>query len=67
MSAIDGPFVRALARIWHGIELDDGEAETLARMLAPMDAAAEHEARQLDFEAEPSAFELTMRRRGGTA
>jgi len=63
MSAIDPTFIQALARVWHGIALDDADAATLAAMLAAMDDAAEREAARLAFESEPAGYLQTAGRR----
>ena len=56
MAEITADFVRQMARTWHGIELDAAEAEGIARMLQPMEEAAENASQNLDFDSEPADF-----------
>ncbi len=56
MAEITADFVRQMARTWHGIEIDPAEAEGIARMLQPMEAAAESASAHLDFDSEPADF-----------
>ena len=56
MAEITAEFVALMARTWHGIELDGNAADGIARMLRPMEAAAESAAADLDFESEPADF-----------
>ncbi len=60
MSAITAELVAKLARVWHRAEVSDKEAEAIARVLGPMDDAAESAAEALDLEAEPSDFEIAL-------
>ncbi len=56
MADITADFVRLMARTWHGVELDAAEAEGIARMLQPMEAAAESASANFDFDSEPADF-----------
>jgi hypothetical protein len=57
MSQITAEVVALLARVWHGIDLEDDEAAGIANFLAPIDAVAERAAERLAFEAEPADFQ----------
>ena len=69
MGEITGDFVARLASVWHRLILPEGDEETLAEMLVPMDAAGERVAPRVGFDMEPSDFEATLsdlaRRRDG--
>ena len=60
MGGITGDFVGRLAAVWHRFTLPKSDGESLAEMLAPMDAAGERVASQVDFEREPSDFEGSL-------
>ena len=60
MGEITGDFVARLASVWHRLIIPKGDEETLAEMLAPMDAAGERVARRVGFDMEPSDFEATL-------
>ena len=60
MSLITAEVVALLARVWHRIELGDGEADGIARFLAPIDAVAERASARLDFDSEPADFQRAM-------
>jgi len=60
MASITGEFVAKLAAVWHRFTLPEDDRETLAEMLAPMDAAGERVAKHLEFDMEPADFEAAM-------
>lgn len=60
MGGITGEFVARLAAVWHRFTVPEGDQETLAEMLIPMDAAGERVASQVEFDMEPSDFEVTL-------
>ena len=62
MGGITGDFVARLAAVWHRFTLLKSDGESLAEMLAPMDAAGERVASQVDFDMEPSDFEGSLSR-----
>ena len=60
MSRISGDFVTALARIWHRFEPQGQDVEALAEMLAPMDDAGEVLSARVEFDMEPSDYQLAL-------
>ena len=60
MSRITGDFAAMLARVWHRMTLQPDDADTLAKMLAPMDEAGEAVATEVQFDMEPSDFDAAV-------
>ncbi|NKB59630.1 MAG: hypothetical protein GKS00_25200 [Alphaproteobacteria bacterium] len=60
MSLITGDFVAKLAKVWHRFTLSDQDSETLATMLAPMDDAGEAVSGDIEFDMEPSDFDIAL-------
>ena len=60
MNYLTADFVSHLAQVWHHCTLPQTECEILAEMLVPMDKAAKKIADQVDFDMEPSEYELEM-------
>jgi hypothetical protein len=56
MRRLTGPFVAALARVWHRFDAPEQDVEMLAQMLAPMDEAGERLAQRMRFDMEPADF-----------
>ena len=62
MGGITGEFVARLAAVWHRFTLPENDSDSLAEMLAPMDAAGERVATQVEFDMEPADFEGSLSR-----
>jgi hypothetical protein len=49
-----------LARVWHGIALDEADAEGIRRFLAGVEQVAERESLRHDFHDEPARYWRTL-------
>ena len=64
---IDEKFLTELFRRWHGYAPPPADAAGLARIMAPIDAAAEAAAAEIGFDDAPADFARAVARlRGGT-
>ena len=59
---IDDKFLTELFRRWHGYAPPPADAAGLARILAPIDAAAEAAAAELGFDDAPSDYAAAVAR-----
>ena len=60
MSRISAEFVATLARVWHRFDPPGQDMEALSEMLAPMDDAGEEMSHAVDFDMEPSDYQVGL-------
>ena len=60
MSEINNSFVKLICRVWHRFTPSNNDASTLADMLRPMDIAGEEAAENIEFDDEPSDFNIAL-------
>ena len=60
MSRITASFVAAIAKVWHRFEPQGQDLDTLAEMLAPMDEAGETLSATIEFDMQPSDYQLGL-------
>lgn len=59
---LSGADVKKMAAEWHGIELKDARAASLAGELNGLNAATRAAAQRLPYDVEPSGFEAALAR-----